>query len=145
MFIVPSKIFALLEINRRVALLINALISTTAMLFFVLQKKQITGFGFCIFQNIFHFPCPGCGITTALYYTLTGHVMLAIKINFASPVFLICQAGMLLTAILQCLNHKITPVSVQKYLTISESIIIVSIALSYLTTIINKTLHLWPM
>lgn len=145
MLIIPSKYFTLLGIDKRKAILINAIISTIAMLVFVLLKRSLPSFSCCIFRSILDFPCPGCGITTGLYYVLTGHILMAAKINFASTIIFICQVGIFMTAIFQFYNFMLTSVTIPKYIRIAETIIAMSIAISYLTTIINKTLHLWPM
>lgn len=145
MLIIPSKFFIQLGIDKRKAILINAIISTTAMLGFVLLKGNFPFFSCCVFQSLLNFPCPGCGITTGLYYILSGHILMALKINFAAAMIFICQAGIFLTAIAQFFNFLLTSTAMLNCLRIAETLIVTSIAISYLITIINKTLHLWPM
>lgn len=63
-------------------------IKTLGVIVFILLCFMIVGW-LCPIQQIFGFPCPGCGMTTALYYFVQGRFQEAYFFNPAFYLLLI--------------------------------------------------------
>jgi len=71
------------------------LILIIALIGIFLWNGDPSGYGLCWFKNIFHIPCPGCGLTRALLCILSGDLKGAFFYNALSiPLFIafICSA-----------------------------------------------------
>ena len=90
---------------------------------------------FCISQNVFHLPCPGCGITRSLFSTSRGDVFLAWQYNPAGLVFflfLLAQIPMRLVAI----THGDLSKIISKISRIGSLFVILSLVLVWILRIV---------
>ncbi len=52
---------------------------------FFLQVKQVTPFPLCLFYEISHLPCPGCGLVRSFISISHGHFLEAIRFHALGP------------------------------------------------------------
>jgi len=54
----------------------------------------------CPFKAVFGIPCPGCGLTEALYELLRGHPVTSLRVHAFAPLFLMALFVLLVSILL---------------------------------------------
>lgn len=117
--------------NKRVKkiILIHSIVIALVIIFYKLNIRV------CLFYNLFHMPCVGCGLSRGIYSLLSGDVLTAIKYNFLSVIIGVTYIILVIWFILDILRKKQTlNIFIIKY---KKIIIIFAIVITVIAWTIN--------
>ena len=101
----------------------------------VIILSSFINFRICVIYNLFHFPCPGCGMTRSFILLLKGQFEAALRYNFILPIVLIvCVTIIIWNTVDYKLKKHTFQDFTQRYKII---IIIVAVILTLIQWIIN--------
>lgn len=117
--------------NKRVKkiILIHSIVIALVIIFYKLNIRV------CLFYNLFHMPCVGCGLSRGIYSLLSGDILTAIKYNFLSVIIGVTYIILVIWFILDILRKKQTlNIFIIKY---KKIIIIFAIVITVIAWTIN--------
>lgn len=59
------------------------------IVFIIIVLSGLLNFRICLIYNIFKIPCPGCGMTRALFALLNGNILESLRYNFLFAIVLL--------------------------------------------------------
>lgn len=142
MKVIPEKVLALFLTDQRTGLIVNYFLSLWLIAFFCKAVPSLTGINICLSKKLLNIECPGCGITTGINHFFNMNFKSAAECNPSSLVIGLLLASNAIIALSAVFHQKISHCQLLKLSIYSDSIITISILISFIFFIIKK-IQLW--
>lgn len=104
--------------------------------------SSLLNFKICLINNLFHFPCPGCGMTRSFILLLKGHFIEALKYNFILPIVLVIYVAIIVWNIEDYKSKKHTFEDfTKKYKAIIITIAVILTLIQWIANLNNPLLY----